>query len=547
MSMTRATLVRGAGLLALLATVGSILPARTAAHTALSIRGGSIVVATATDFDSFDPPVAGYVESIRVVNSLFSGLLGVKPDDTLYPDLAAAMPTVGDGGQIYTFHLRPGLKFADGTPLTAADVAFSINRAETPSVNNWALNELSAIQGYDALQAGKAKTLSGVQVLNPLTIRFVLSRPDAIFPYEISMANFDVVEPAQVFKYGKGFHNHPLGSGPYMFQSYTPSQKLVVVRNPYYYGRDANGVQLPYLDKITWMVNVHDDVAVLKLESGEIDVLADGIPKESYAAVAADPRFSKLIVRAPALYTYQVGFNSGMKPFTDVRVRRAVAMAINRSRLVKLIGKYRVFPSTQRYPDGVEAWEPHYTGIPYDPTGAKALLAQVGYPNGFTTTYLVGNWPDTADTIVGQAIQQDLAQIGVTVHIRSATFATASALTFKPSVIPMFTQWWGVDFPDATDFISEQFTCGQFEPHGINNLYFCDPRVDALERQAVGSVDHTKRIALERAVQRTLLDDVAVFPLFQAYYVTIKPLRLVNYYLHPIWGYGDYAHYHLEG
>lgn len=539
-------LARGGGLIALLAIVAGILPARApAAHAA--IRGGSIVVATADDFDSLDPPVAGYVESIRVVNCLFSNLIGVNQDGSLYPDLAAAMPAGANGGRQYTFRLRPGLKFADGTPLTASAVAFTINRAETPSTDNWALNELSAIQGYDALQSGKATTLSGVQVLNPLTIRFVLSRPDAIFPYEISMANFDIVDPAQVRKYGKDFHNHPLGSGPYMFQSYTPAQKLVVVRNPYYYGHDANGVQLPYLDKITWLVDVNDSVAVLKLESGEVDVLGDGIPKESYAAVAADPRFGKRIMRAPALYTYQVGFNSGMKPFTDVRVRRAVAMAIDRTRLVKLIGKDRVFTSNQRYPKGIAAWDPSFTGIPYDPAGAKALLAKAGYPHGFTTTYLVGNWPDSADTIVGQAIQQDLAQIGVTIKIRSAAFSAASGLTTKPNVIPLFTQWWGVDFPDATDFISEQFTCGQFAPHGINNLYFCDPQVDALERQAVGTVDHTKRIALERAVQRRLLNDVAVFPLFQAYYVTIKPLRLANYYLHPIWGYGDYAHYHLAG
>ncbi len=545
MVTVRTAIARSGVILLLLAALGGTVPSRTAAHTQASIRGGSIVVATANDFDSLDPPVAGYVESIRVINCLYSNLIGVNVDDSLYPDLASAMPTVGNGGRLYTFHLRSGLKFADGTPLTASSVAFSINRAETPSTNNWALNELSAIQGYDALQAGKAKTLSGVQVVDPLTVRFVLSRPDAIFPYEISMANFDVVDPAQVLKYGKEFHNHPLGSGPYMFQSYTPAQKLVVVRNPNYYGHDSSGVQLPYLDQITWQVNVNDSVAVLKLESGDIDVLADGIPKESYAAVAADSRFGKLIMRAPALYTYQIGFNSGMKPFTDVRVRKAVAMAVNRNRLVKLIGKYRVFASTQRYPQGIGAWEPNYTGIAYNPTAAKALLAQAGYPNGFTTTYLTGNWPDTADAVVGQAIQQDLAQIGVTVKIRSAAFSAASALTYKPNVIPMFTQWWGVDFPDATDFISEQFTCGQFEPHGINNLFFCDPRVDSLEQQAVGTLDSAKRIALEREVQNRLLDDVAMFPLFQAYYVTIKPPRLSNYYLHPIWGYGDYAHYHL--
>jgi ABC-type transport system substrate-binding protein len=503
---------------------------------------GSIVVARAEDFYSFDPAYVGDLEGIRVANELFSGLLGISPSNALYPDLATAMPTVSNGGRVYTFQLRRGLRFADGTPLTASDVAFSINRSADPNTQNWAVGELSTVKGYAAVEAGKAKTLSGVQVVDPLTIRFNLSQPDAIFPYKMSMANFFIVDPRQVKRYGKNFGKHPLGSGPFKFVSWTPGQRVVVVRNPYYYRKDANGVQLPYLDKITWLVNVNDDVAVLKLERGEVDVLADGVPKESYAAVAADPRFSKLIVREPAPYTYQVGFNVAMKPFTDLRVRQAVAMAIDRPRLIKLIGKTRVFLSTQRYPKGFEAWDPSYKPLPFDPARAKALLAKAGYPHGFSTTYLVGNWPDSADAVVGQALQQDLAAIGIKLTIRSANSQTASDLTNKPRTIPLFTQWWGPDFPEATDFILAQFTCGQEAPHGSNNLYYCDHHADALLAQAQATLDHTKRIALERQLQRVILDDVSVFPLFQTYWVTIRPVRLANFYIHPIWTW-DYAYY----
>ena len=306
------------------------------AGAAAAASGGSIVVARAQDFYSFDPAYVGDLEGIRVANELFSGLIGISPSDALYPDLAAAMPTVTNGGRVYTFHLRPGLRFADGTPLTASDVAFTINRAADPNTKSWAVGELNTIKGFDQVEAGKTKTLSGVQVINPLTIRFNLTQPDGVFPYKMSMANFFIVEPKQVQRYGADFGKHPLGSGPFKFVSWTPGQNMVAVRNPYYYRKDANGVQLPYLDKITWLVDVDDTLAVLKLERGEVDVLADGVPKESYAAVAADPKFSKLLMQEPALYTYQVGFNVKMKPFNDVRVRQAVAMAINRPRLIKL-------------------------------------------------------------------------------------------------------------------------------------------------------------------------------------------------------------------
>lgn len=393
-------LARATAVLALVTPLAFLSPRSSAAHQAALTTGGSLVVARRGDFQPLDPATAIDYESFRVMNELFSSLMGIAPNNTLYPDLAASLPTVSNGSRAYTFHLRPGLRFADGAPLTASDVAFSINRAADPKIGSWGVGILSDIAGYDAVEAGKAKTLSGVQVLDPLTIRFMLTQPDGVFSYKMTMSTFYVVEPRQVARYGSAFGAHPLGSGPFKFVSYVPGQRLVVARNPYYYYRkDANGVQLLYLDQITWLVNVDDSVAVLKYERGEVDVLADGAPKESYAAVAADRRFSKLLIQEPSLVTYQVGFNARMNPFTDVRVRRAFAMAINRNRLIKLLGKSRVFLSTQRYPQGLAGWDPTYVNLPYDPTKAKALLAQAGYPNGFTTTYLVGDWGDSGDSM----------------------------------------------------------------------------------------------------------------------------------------------------
>ncbi len=544
--MNTRTLTRFGIVLTLASSLAGVTPLADAAHAPATGRGGSLVVARAGDIDVLDPAVSVDPEGIHALHELYSGLLGLTRDNKLYPDLAASMPLVSGGGRSYTFRLRRGLHFADGTLLTASDVAFSINRDANPSTGCWAVSELSTIDGYNGVEAGKAKTLSGVTVLDPLTIRFTLARADAVFPYKMSMINFYVVEPRVVARYGKSFGKHVSGSGPFKFVSYTPGQSLVVARNPYYYGRDASGVQLPYLDKITWLLNVNDAVAVLKLERGEVDMLADGVPKESYAAVAADPRFGRLLVRQPSLEPFALTFNEGIKPFNDQRVRKAVAMAINRVRLIKLIGKYRVTALNQRYPKGLAAYDPTYTGLSYNPAQAKTLLTQAGYPRGFSTTFLAGLWPDTAgDTIVGQAIQQDLAAIGVQVSVRTVTQATALTLTAKPHAVPMWDTWWGPDFPEASDYIETIFRCGQTPPAGFNDQLYCNHRADALLQQAESTVDEGKRIALERQVQRIILDDVGIFPLFQLNYVTIRPPRLANFYIHPNWQW-DYAYYRLS-
>jgi len=269
------------------------------------------------------------------------------------------------------------------------------------------------------------------------------------------------------------------------------------------------------------------------------------VPKESYAAVAADPRFGRLLVRQPSLEPFALTFNEGIKPFNDQRVRKALAMAINRVRLIKLIGKYRVTALNQRYPRGLAAYDPTYTGLSYNPGQAKTLLAQAGYPHGFSTTFLAGLWPDTAgDTIVGQAIQQDLAAIGVNVTVRTVTQGTALTLTAKPRAVPMWNTWWGPDFPEASDYIETIFRCGQTPPAGFNDQLYCNHRADALLQQAESTGDEGKRIALERQVQRIILDDVGIFPLFQLNYVTIRPPRLANFYIHPNWQW-DYAYYRL--
>ncbi len=527
---------------ALVLTGPGLLP-RT--RSASSGRGGFLVVARSGDIDILDPAASVDPEGIHTLHELYSGLLGLDRNNNLVPDLAAALPAVSNEGRVYTFHLRPGLRFADGTPLTAADVVSSINRDANPSTGCWAVSELSSVAGYDAVEARKARTLSGVAALGKLTVRFTLTRPDAVFPYKMSMINFYVVEPSAVARWGKNFGKHVSGSGPFKFASYTPGQSLDITRNPYYYLHDAHGVQLPYLDKITWQLNVNDSVAVLKLESGDVDLLADGLPKESYAAVSTDSHFGPLVVREPSLEPFALAFNEGIKPFNNPLVRAAISMAVNRTRLIKLIGKYRVTPLDQWFPQGLNGYDPAYKGVSYDPTAAKALLARAGYAHGFSTTFLAGLWPDaSADAVVGQAIQQDLAQIGIQLTVRTVTQSTALTLTAKPHTIPMWTTWWGPDFPEASDYLETLYRCGQVPPAGFNDIRYCNPRADSLLQQAESTSSPARRVALEQQVQRTILGNYAVFPLFQLNYVTIRPRRLANFYIHPNWQW-DYAYYQL--
>ena len=261
-----------AAILALLALLSSTLGAgaATGRHQASSpVRGGTLTVAYPTDMKTFDPAQA-YSSDWQVLNgTLFDGLYQFDRNGVPQLDLAAGPPTVSADRKVWTFHLRKGVQFSNGMPLTADDLKFSITRTLDPHLKpavSWGQTSDAIFQGAQAVVAGKAKSVSGIQVLDPYTIRFTLAQPVAILPY-ILAETFNMVVPKAVVTAESPdyFANHPVGTGPFMLQSWQKGTQLVFVRNPHYFKAGK-----PYLDKIVVDVNVAANVIALRIEKGEL-------------------------------------------------------------------------------------------------------------------------------------------------------------------------------------------------------------------------------------------------------------------------------------
>jgi ABC-type transport system substrate-binding protein len=233
--------------------------------------------------------------------------------------------------------------------------------------------------GAPAFNAGKVKSISGIKVVDPYTLEIDLSKPDATILYALTMSFCDVVPKEWVAKWGTKFIRHPLGTGPYMMDHWTSGTELVLKRNPNFW--DWRNHPDAWVDGIKISFSINPQTALLKLKRGENDILGDYIAPADYVSVTHDPVWSKQVANAPAIAIDYLFMNVRMKPFDNPKVRQAVAWAINRDKLIKLISGAGS-RLDQIYPAGLPGHVEGTAGVfyGYDPAKAKQLLTDAGYP-----------------------------------------------------------------------------------------------------------------------------------------------------------------------
>ena len=343
--------------------------------------------------------------------------------------------------------------------MTADDVKYSLDRVTNPKTQSPGAGFFGSIKGYDAVAAGTAESLEGVTVVDPYTVKFELSRPDATFLHVMAINFAHVVPKEEVEKYGADFGKHPVGTGAYKLAEWTLGQRLVFERNPDYWNKG-----LPHLDKITFEIGQEPIVALLRLQKGEVDVPGDGIPPAKFQEVMADPEQKARVVEGGQLHTGYVTMNTQMAPFDNVKVRQAVNMAINKDRIVQLINN-RAVPANQPLPPSMPGYDKAFKGYAYDVEKAKALLAEAGHPDGFETELFAMN--TDPNPRIAQAIQQDLAAIGIKANIQSLAQANVIAAGGDKAGAPMIWSGgmaWIADFPDPSNFYGPILGCGGAVP-----------------------------------------------------------------------------------
>ncbi|MFE0757940.1 ABC transporter substrate-binding protein [Inquilinus sp. NPDC058860] len=486
--------------------------------------GGTMTVTYKDDVTTLDPAIGYDWQNWSMIKSLFDGLMDYKPGTTeLVPDLAESFEVSADG-LTYTFKLRHGVKFHNGRELKAADVKYSLDRVVQPETQSPGAGFFDSIQGFADVSGGKAKELSGITAPDDYTVVFHLTRPDAPFLHKMALNFSHVVPKEEVEKYGADFGKHPVGTGAFKMTEWTLGQRIVFERNPNYFHKG-----LPHLDKIVFEVGQEPVVALLRLQRGEVDIAGDGIPPAKFLEVTQDPAYKGLIIQGNQLHTGYVTMNVKAKPFDDVRVRQAVNMAINKDRIIRIING-RAKPATQPLPPSMPGYAADTKGYAYDVAGAKKLMAGAGLADGFATDLYVAN--TDPQPRIAQAIQQDLAQIGIKAEIKAlaqANVIAAGGDEKQSTMIWSGGMAWIADFPDPSNFYGPILGCGGAVPGGWNWSWYCNADLDKRAAEADSIADPAKAAEREAKWRDIFLDvmkDAPWAPVFNEQRYTIRSERM---------------------
>ncbi len=489
-------------------------------------KGGKLIVAQQSDFPSFDPDVAVSFEDWIVCNQLYNALYQFDKDGNMYPDLAADFPTISEDGLVYTIPIKKGIKFHNGSELTAEDVKYSLERSLIPEVKSWGPRFMANVLGAQDVLDGKTTDLKGVKVLDKYTIQITLQKPQGVFVNNLAVGPSLIVPKEYVEEVGlEEFSRHPVGTGPYKFVEWIPGQKLTLAANYDFYGERG-----PYIEAIEYLIGFDPSLAVLKLEAGEIDVMFDDIPPAEFVSVTTEDKWKGYVTSGTVYITGFLDMNTQMEPFTDKRVRQAVAMAVNRERLVKL-AQGSIVPARSLLPPGTPGYNPDI-GWDYDPVKAKELLAEAGYPDGFTTELYARETP--LYQIIALAAQQDLSLIGITVEIRTVAPAAFYGLA-GGGEMPMGVTKKGANYPDPFDWFSFCM-CVQAYEGTRYPAWYCNPELDGLVEEAETLAAYPEeRIAKYQEAEKILIEDSPrAFLYYGKKYIAHSP-DLKGFYIHPIY------------
>ena len=517
-------------------------PSVPAASTPASIpQGGTLSIGWNGEIQWLDPALGYDVTSWPAERLMFEQLMAYDSGTKLVPLLADGMPTLSADGKAYTFKLHTGVNFVneDGSvlrPMTADDVAYSINRILNPNLkpnpSPVSSGFFGNVVGAADVLSGKATTASGIKVIDPGTIEFDLVVPDATFLNILATPFSSVVPKELAGGDATAFSAKPVGTGPYLFKSYAKGQGAVFVKNPAYWQAGQ-----PYLDEIDYKTGQDDNAMLLQIEAGTLDLMGDPLPAAQFTDVTTNPAYKDQIVHHTLVDTDYVFMDTQQPssgPFSNVKVRQAVNYAIDKTAILQISHGAGVAANCI-FPPDLPGYDASCNPYPHDVEKAKALMKDAGFGAGFDTKF----YTDTTDPDpqIGASIQQDLAAIGIRVQIVSQEFATFLDTIETPHKAPIGWVGWFQDYPDPSDFIDPILSCASAVKGGANAALYCNKTVDQMAAAARGEPDPAKRIAAYTQIQSTIMADAPWAPFRHQEWYTLTSKRVGGFEIHPVWQY----------
>lgn len=489
-----------------------------------------INVAYQEHMNTLDPAIGWDLNNWPVIHVLFVSLLTYDANANLEPWAATAMPEVSDNEQTYTFHIRPGIKFTDGEEANAEAFRYAIERVLNPKTQSpqggmggW----FGVLEGAQAFVDGNADHVSGIRVEGPYTLQFRLSEPNRTFLNALATPFSAAVPINAVEKAGADFGHTVVTDGPFKVASWTPGQRLVLVKNPDYF----DAATAAKVDQINFELGLTPQVALLRAERGQIDVVGSDLPSSQFLSVVSNPKYKSYLHHAVQMGVNYVYMNTQMAPFDNRTVREAVNYAIDKTQVIKLLNG-RGEPADQVLPPDMPGYDESVQPVPYDPSKAKQLLAQAGYPDGFATTLLTETsspWDKLA-----QIVQQQLAEVGIKVTIKALPHGEYIDTMTTPGKSAIGVAGWYMDYPDPSDFLDVLFNSANIQPGSFALAEYKNPAFDKIMSEArVLPLDQA--IPMYQKAQKMLLADYPWVPLyFPVQYKFVNP-RVQGFSIDPVW------------
>ena len=504
-----------------------------------------------------DPALTDDRYSGREAARVYEGLLEyhyLKRPFTLQPNLAEAMPTVSEDGFTYTFKIKKGIFFHDnkcfpegkGRELVAEDFVYSFKRVADPKTQStgwWVMQ--SKIEGLDEwreAQAEKGKSdysadVSGVRALDKYTFQIKLKRPFPQFLYGLAMPFYYVVPREAVEHYGKEFLNHPVGTGPFMLDKFTQTNKITYQRNPkfrdkFYPSEGAEkfkkmgllkdaGKKIPFVDKVVVHVMTESQPRWLSFLKGKIDFLS--IPKDNFdQAVTPSKGMSKdleakgmTLLITPSLDVTFSAFNNKHPLFkNNKKLRQAMTLAYNVEGSNNLFYNGTALKAESIIPPGIAGYIPGWKNPLKDGDmknrieRAKKLLAEAGYPNGKGLPEIT--YDITANTVarqLGEYFKKEMAQIGVNIKVVQNPWPELQKKV-KTASSMMYGMAWGADYPDAENFL--QLLYGPNKAPGANGSNYDNPVFNEKFKVASKMQDSPERTKLYEELKKMAADEAPI-------------------------------------
>lgn len=487
-----------------------------------SNSGKVFVFGKAKDAVKLDPADISDGESSTVTGNIFEGLLQFADEATTVEPALATSWTISPDGLTYTFKLRDGVKFHDGTPLDAEAVKFNFDRQRLPK-------HPYRFDGHFEYWGYFFKDVTDVVTPDKMTVVLKISKPDATFLTNLALFTMGISSPAAIKQYGQDYFKHPVGTGPFKFKKWVPMEKIVLERNDAYWGSK------PKVERLIFKPVPDNAVRLLELENGSVHGV-DGINPDDVARIKQNPKLK--LISQPGMNVGYLAFNMLKKPLDNRQVRQAMNMAINKQALVNAffskgeLGMVAINP----IPPVIWGYNDQVKDFPYDPDGAKRLLAEAGYPNGFDLELWAMSiarpyMPQPQQ--VAESIQSDLQKIGIRAKIKTVEWGMYLNKLANGEHEAALGGWIG-DNGDPDNFLYTLLDPDNAKPGSASNYaFYNNPKVHDLLLRARQVTDQKVRSKLYQEAQLYIKEDAPWATLFHATQFAAVRSHVDGFRLHP--------------